>query len=143
MTEIGKLSKDLEIASEKRATAITDFIKTILLLLSTVLAVLITLYSKSTSCIEIVCFIITIILFALNILFGSLLLYADIDSLMNVEKLRSKRFGEAKQGIQPTSDGEYTESKSIHNYYWLCFKINSIVSLVMIVVYSIVKVIGA
>lgn len=142
MAETGKLNKDWEIASEKRATAITDFIKTILLLLSTVLAVLITLYSKSTSCIEIVCFIITIILFALNILSGSLLLYANIDSLMKVEKLRSERFEEAKQGIQPATEGEYTESKSSHNYYWLCFRINSIASLVMIVVYSIVKVIG-
>lgn len=141
--KLALLIKNLQDASKNKLISVNDFIKTLLIMMSTVLSVLISLYPKSIATVnEKLTFLLTIFLFTISILFGGLGLYAYTDLLKKIE-------GYYKDKISNINEqNRQNESSSIdvlnaNKFYTLCIKIfycTSILSLFTLLSYSIIKV---
>jgi len=143
---INNLNNKLEIASKDKIFNITDFTKTILLMSSTILAVLISLYNKTSFNIFETCsFVSTIVLFTLNILFGTIALYVGVASSIGTETLLINELVDFEKGAKLVTRGTIPETKEnnpkiIYAVSWATFKIISVLSLLSLVTYAIIKV---
>jgi len=137
------LNTKLEAASKDKIFNITDFTKTILLMSSTILAVLISLYNKKVvNFIEMYSFISTIVLFTLNILFGTIALYVGVVNSIGVETLILKELVKMESEISTNTKGELNKPNMFYARCWTIFKITSILSLLSMLLYTISKVFG-
>jgi len=128
-----------KVSNEKIALLI-DFVKTILIMLSTVLSVIISFYNdnKSKNEIAVQLFVITIILFGISIILGSLYLYGffklkrkeeiycgkQIDALYTNKIIKAEIIGAGK----------------LFSYFGRFFYISSILSIISLITYSVFKV---
>jgi len=136
-----ELYEQLKKVTNEKILHLIDFNKTILIMLSTVLSVLISFYNGNVikNKLSIVIFIITIALFAISILFGSLYLYGFFklkrkEEVYIVKLLEAEITGKETKGVEIMGVGE------VYEWFGKLFYLFSILSLISLVTYSILKV---
>jgi len=137
------LYDDMVKVSNEKITYIMDFNKTILLMLSTVLSVIISFYNNSNSNnnpITINVFIVTVIFFILSILFGSINLYGFFRLKRKEEIYCIKLLKAFKEGKSTDIGTEIIGSGVFFEISRILFYIFAILSLFSLATYSIFKV---
>ena len=128
-------------AIHNKLLSIKDIDKTILLMLSATISVLISLSNKNinTSCSEIILFIITIILIAIAIMSGSINLFSYYKLCGNEEAFYKQSLVYLENNIKNKPE-QPEQLPEIYHMVRYVFYIFSILSLISLITYAIIKV---